>query len=56
VYGSTCYDVFTVKDADGRIESCIPYQCVAGGCQQQCQNDNDCYDGYQCSGNFCAAI
>jgi len=55
-FGAICKDDFTVEDSNGQIESCIPYKCVAGVCQQQCQTSNDCYDGYQCSGNFCAAI
>jgi hypothetical protein len=52
---TTCKDDFTLEDSNGQVESCIPYKCVGGACQQQCQTSNDCYDGYTCNQHHCVA-
>jgi hypothetical protein len=53
-HGTVCKDDFTIQDSNGQVESCIPYKCVGGTCQQQCQSSNDCYDGYTCVSDHCA--
>ena len=50
---ATCVDATTVKLANGQTESCAPYKCVAGACQQQCASPNDCASGYVCVGSAC---
>jgi hypothetical protein len=43
-----CVDAFSVQTASGQIASCAPYRCKIGMCQQQCQTDADCSQGYTC--------
>jgi len=50
---TTCFEPFTLQNADGSIESCIPYECKGGSCQQQCVSTNDCYTDYTCSQGRC---
>lgn len=50
---ATCVDSATVKLPNGQTQSCAPYKCVAGGCQQQCTADSDCVAGYQCEAPLC---
>ncbi len=47
--GTTCKDPYTVKQANGQEQSCEPYKCVAGACQQQCTTDDDCAPGNGCN-------
>ncbi len=53
VSGATCTDAFTVKQPNGQTQSCSPYKCVGGACQQQCVNGNDCATGYDCVASSC---
>lgn len=53
VTGATCIDSFTVKQPNGQTQSCSPYKCVGGACQQQCVNGNDCAAGYDCVASSC---
>src|SRR5262249_2887289 len=53
---ATCKDDFTLQDANGQVESCVPYKCVGGVCQQQCQSGNDCAAGYDCQNHQCIMI
>ncbi|MCC6903570.1 MAG: FG-GAP repeat protein [Polyangiaceae bacterium] len=50
---ATCVDAFTVKQANGQTQSCSPYKCVAGACQQQCSTASDCAKGYDCEQSAC---
>jgi len=52
---ATCQDAYTVKLANGQSQSCSPYKCVGGACQQQCATSGDCAPGYSCSGTQCVA-
>jgi len=52
---ATCQDAYTVKLANGQTQSCAPYKCVGGACQQQCSTSGDCAPGYSCSGTQCVA-
>jgi MYXO-CTERM domain-containing protein len=53
---SSCQDAYTVKQANGQVQSCSPYKCVGGGCQQQCTTKSDCAPGYTCTGSVCVAV
>lgn len=53
---ATCKDAYTVIQANGQEESCEPYKCVAGVCQQQCSTSNDCAPGYKCQGSQCLPV
>jgi MYXO-CTERM domain-containing protein len=53
VSGATCTDAFTVKLPNGQTQSCSPYKCVGGACQQQCVDGNDCAAGYDCVASSC---
>jgi len=50
---ATCQDAYTVKLANGQTQSCSPYKCVGGACQQQCATSGDCAPGYECQGTAC---
>ena len=52
---ATCQDATTVKLANGQTQSCVPYKCLGGACQQQCSSANDCAPGYACAGTACVA-
>lgn len=52
---ATCADATTVKLPSGQTQSCEPYKCVGGACQQQCAKDGDCADGYLCDAPLCVA-
>lgn len=52
---ATCLDATTLKLANGQTQSCAPYKCVGGACQQQCSTPSDCATGYVCQGNACVA-
>lgn len=52
---ATCSDAFTVLLPNGQSQSCSPYKCVGGACQQQCGSSNDCATGYTCQGTACVA-
>jgi len=52
---ATCLDSTTVKLPNGQTQSCSPYKCVGGACQQQCTTTNDCASGYTCQGTACVA-
>ena len=45
---SFCKDAFTVQLANGPEQSCAPYKCRGGACQQQGVVDSDCAPGYAC--------
>lgn len=53
VAGATCKDATTVALPNGQTQSCSPYKCVGGACQQQCATPSDCAPGYTCQGNAC---
>jgi len=53
VASTTCEDAYTVKLANGQTQSCSPYKCVGGKCQQQCSTSGDCAPGFACSGKSC---
>lgn len=55
VTSATCKDATTVLLPNGQSESCVPYKCVGGACQQQCSTTTDCADGYICQGSSCVA-
>ncbi|MCC6903565.1 MAG: hypothetical protein IT377_31645 [Polyangiaceae bacterium] len=50
-----CLDPTTVQLPNGQTESCTPYVCKAGKCQQQCSTGADCAFGYACQGASCVA-
>ncbi len=50
---STCKNATTVQQANGQEQSCEPYRCVAGACQQQCSSSSDCAPGYDCQSSQC---
>jgi MYXO-CTERM domain-containing protein len=50
---ATCLDATTVKLPNGQSQSCEPYKCKAGKCQQQCSTQSDCADGFLCQGASC---
>jgi hypothetical protein len=53
---SFCKDAFNVQTTDGLVQSCEPYKCVGGACQQQCVDDGDCAPGFICvDGHKCEA-
>jgi MYXO-CTERM domain-containing protein len=56
VAGATCLDAFTVKQPNGQTQSCSPYKCLGGACQQQCTTASDCAPGYDCSGSSCVSV
>ena len=49
----TCSDDFTLRNPDGTTQSCSPYRCLGGACQQQCESNNDCAEDYSCAGGVC---
>jgi hypothetical protein len=49
----TCVDAFTSESAGGVRTECSPYRCAAGVCQEQCERDGDCADGYRCEDRQC---
>lgn len=51
-----CKDAFTVEMPNGTTQSCSPYKCVAGKCQQQCSVPGDCAPGYECQGKVCVEV
>ncbi len=53
---ASCKDAFTVLLPNGTTESCTPYKCVGGACQQQCSTKNDCATGYDCQSTQCVAL
>jgi Kelch motif/Galactose oxidase, central domain len=53
VTAGQCKDSQTVELPNGQAESCSPYKCVSGACQQQCTADSDCVSGYVCSAPVC---
>ncbi|MBK7581893.1 MAG: hypothetical protein IPI67_17000 [Myxococcales bacterium] len=55
VTSATCSDPFTVLLPNGQSQSCSPYRCVGGACQQQCSSANDCATGFTCEGAVCVA-
>ncbi|MBK7581895.1 MAG: hypothetical protein IPI67_17010 [Myxococcales bacterium] len=55
VTSATCSDPFTVLLPNGQSQSCSPYKCVGGACQQQCSSANDCASGFNCEGAVCVA-
>ncbi len=46
--GSSCIDDYTVQEAGKDPVSCLPYRCVAGGCQKNCASSDDCAPGSIC--------
>lgn len=52
---ATCKDPTTVQLPNGQSESCAPYVCNAGKCQQQCVKESDCAPGYSCQPPVCVA-
>jgi MYXO-CTERM domain-containing protein len=55
VTSATCKDEHTVLLPNGQEQSCEPYKCVGGACQQQCSTSDDCAAGYECQGNQCVS-
>jgi MYXO-CTERM domain-containing protein len=53
---ATCADAFTVALPNGQEQSCEPYRCVAGKCQQQCSTTADCAPGFECQQPVCVPI
>lgn len=51
--GTLCYDPYTVIQTDGVKQSCLPYKCAAGNCQQQCTKSSECSSGYKCKKGHC---
>jgi len=52
---ATCKDATTVALPNGQTQSCVPYKCLGGKCQQQCANPGDCAPGFDCEGTTCVA-
>lgn len=52
-YGTTCKDGATLLSADGTQESCSPYRCRLGQCQQTCNANNDCTAKAKCTNGRC---
>jgi hypothetical protein len=52
---ATCADSTTVKLPNGQTQSCEPYKCLGGACQQQCTDDSDCVAGHHCEAPLCLA-
>ena len=50
---ATCKDPTTVLLPNGQTESCSPYKCLGGACQQQCSVPGDCAPGYTCEATEC---
>lgn len=50
---ATCRDAYSVEEPGGAITSCDGYRCVAGSCQQQCSDNEDCAPTFQCLGSSC---
>jgi len=38
-----------VKQPNGQTQSCMPYKCVGGSCQNVCSTGGDCGPGYVCN-------
>ncbi|MBI3206797.1 MAG: hypothetical protein HYZ29_35000 [Myxococcales bacterium] len=55
VGGATCADAYTLKQPNGQTQSCSPYKCVGGACQQQCAAESDCAPGWACVASACVA-
>jgi MYXO-CTERM domain-containing protein len=55
VTAATCKDATTLLQPNGQSESCVPYKCVGGACQQQCSSGSDCAPGYVCQGTACVS-
>jgi hypothetical protein len=54
---SFCKDAFTVELSNGQEQSCEPYKCIGGACQQQCVDDGDCAPEYICvDGHRCEQL
>lgn len=43
--GNVCSDAWTLTGADGTMNSCEPYRCVAGSCREHCDSTADCLSG-----------
>ena len=50
---ATCKGPTTVLLPNGQTESCSPYKCLGGACQQQCSVPGDCAPGYTCEATEC---
>lgn len=46
---SACADAYTVRMPNGQIQSCMPYKCVGGACQNVCSLPGECGPGYACN-------
>lgn len=44
-----CVDAFAIRLPNGQVQSCMPYKCVAGGCDHVCDSSADCAPGYGCN-------
>lgn len=56
VASSRCEDAFTVKQPNGQAQSCMPYKCVGGSCQNVCSTGGDCGPGYACNASVGVCI
>lgn len=56
VASATCADAHTVKLPNNQTQSCSPYKCVGGKCQQQCSTSGDCAPDYECQGKSCVEV
>lgn len=56
VTSATCKDEHTVLLPNGQEQSCEPYKCVGGACQQQCTSDTDCASGFECNAPSCVPV
>jgi hypothetical protein len=52
---TTCKDASTLVTADGKEQTCAPYRCLGGACQQQCGTSADCTAGAACTDGKCAS-
>lgn len=46
-----CIDAFAIRMPNGQVQSCDPYKCRSGACQNVCSSHNDCAKGYSCNVN-----
>jgi hypothetical protein len=44
-----CSDAFNVKMPNGQTQSCAPFKCVGGACNNVCTSPGDCAPGYTCN-------
>ena len=56
VANAVCKDATTVRLPNGQTQSCSPYLCLGGKCQQQCTASSGCAPDYACQGSSCVMI